>query len=314
MEVLMCGENPVGSLLGSADDTPYENGISVGDALDNISNSIAQKETSPSTHAYDVGDYLTYNGILYVVTSPITVGGVITPNTNVNAVKLVDISGGGGSGSGHTIVDDGGTAIGEKSNLQFKGVYVHNSGSNTIVEVAREISSSDFNNLSSAEKKGIIRTTDDNKTYVNGTNITPSTIDITSIATVETSPTTNSYATGTHLVYNGILYKVIAPISQGGTLTVGTNIQADTLQSQIDAVGIKKITVSATIPLSETIATATTGIAKNRIISIVPCDTATSYENITYRLKSDGNIFVALVQDYNESEVPMVYDFIVVYI
>ena len=47
------------------------------------------------------------------------------------------------------------------------------------------------------------------------------------IAPVEkTSTASQAYATGKQLIYNGVLYDVIAPISANDTLTVGTNIQA----------------------------------------------------------------------------------------
>lgn len=58
------------------------------------------------------------------------------------------------------------------------------------------------------------------------------------IATVETnaSSASKAYAAGDQLVFNDILYKVTAPISQGGTLTVGTNITpGDKVTSQIGA-------------------------------------------------------------------------------
>ena len=47
------------------------------------------------------------------------------------------------------------------------------------------------------------------------------------IAPVEkTSSASQAYATGKQLIYNGVLYDVIAPIASNDTLTVGTNIQA----------------------------------------------------------------------------------------
>lgn len=47
------------------------------------------------------------------------------------------------------------------------------------------------------------------------------------IAPVEkTSSASQAYATGKQLIYNGVLYDVIAPIAANDTLTVGTNIQA----------------------------------------------------------------------------------------
>lgn len=50
-----------------------------------------------------------------------------------------------------------------------------------------------------------------------------------SLATIETSPATKAHAVGEYVVYNGQLYKVIAAISQGETLTPGSNIAATTV-------------------------------------------------------------------------------------
>ena len=53
------------------------------------------------------------------------------------------------------------------------------------------------------------------------------------IAQVETSPTTHAYSVGQYLIYNGQLYKVTSSIANGGTLTVGTNITATTVMSEL---------------------------------------------------------------------------------
>lgn len=54
-----------------------------------------------------------------------------------------------------------------------------------------------------------------------------------SIASTETSPATATHATGTYLMYQNRLYKVIASISVGESLTVGTNIQATTVMAEL---------------------------------------------------------------------------------
>ena len=53
------------------------------------------------------------------------------------------------------------------------------------------------------------------------------------LAQVETSPTTHAYSSGDYLMYNYQLYKVTSSISVGGTLTVGTNITATTVMSEL---------------------------------------------------------------------------------
>lgn len=47
-----------------------------------------------------------------------------------------------------------------------------------------------------------------------------------SVATFETSQATSSHAVGEYILYQANLYKVIAPIDSGETLTVGSNIES----------------------------------------------------------------------------------------
>ena len=57
------------------------------------------------------------------------------------------------------------------------------------------------------------------------------------IATVETAVASKAYSEGEELYYNGLLYKAIAAIASGATLTVGTNINlADKVTDQIVSV------------------------------------------------------------------------------
>lgn len=51
--------------------------------------------------------------------------------------------------------------------------------------------------------------------------------------TESTSISSQAYAIGQFLVYNKLLYKVISPIAQGGTLTVGTNIQLTKVANEL---------------------------------------------------------------------------------
>jgi hypothetical protein len=48
------------------------------------------EETSTASKAYSEGEYLIYNGTLYRVTSSISSGGTLTPNTNITAVIVGD--------------------------------------------------------------------------------------------------------------------------------------------------------------------------------------------------------------------------------
>lgn len=55
----------------------------------------------------------------------------------------------------------------------------------------------------------------------------------TSIAPIEVSPTESSHNVGTHIMYGGIRYKVTSSISVGDTLTIGENIVAENVESNI---------------------------------------------------------------------------------
>jgi len=65
--------------------------------------------------------------------------------------------GGGGSG-GHTIVDEEGTSLTQRTDLQFNGAYLEDDSVNdaTKVNVVREMNMATFEQLSTAEKKGFI--------------------------------------------------------------------------------------------------------------------------------------------------------------
>lgn len=73
----------------------------------------------------------------------------------------IETGGGGGSG-GHTIVDDSGTALTQRTNLQFNGAYSEDNSTDdtTEVNVVREMSQAEFDQLTEAEKQGLIRITD----------------------------------------------------------------------------------------------------------------------------------------------------------
>jgi hypothetical protein len=53
------------------------------------------------------------------------------------------------------------------------------------------------------------------------------------IAPTEVSPTVNSYDVGDSLIYNGVRYKVKSSIAAGTTLTIGTNIEAETVAEDL---------------------------------------------------------------------------------
>ena len=79
---------------------------------------------------------------------------------SLNATIAFD-AGGGGSG-GHTILDDEGTSLTQRNDLQFKGAYSVDNSTDQITEVnvVREMTKAEFDLLTADEKVGIINVTD----------------------------------------------------------------------------------------------------------------------------------------------------------
>lgn len=74
----------------------------------------------------------------------------------------IETGGGGGGSGGHTIVDDSGTALTQRTNLQFNGAYSEDNSTDdtTEVNVVREMTKAEFDELTEAEKTGLINITD----------------------------------------------------------------------------------------------------------------------------------------------------------
>ena len=119
--------------------------------------------TAGSTYAKD--DCVLYNGVLYqCINNSGTTSGIFI-DADWTAIKAVDVGSGGGGGGGaggHTIVDDDGTSLTQRTNLQFKGAYSEDNSTDdtTEVNVIREMTKAEFDLLSAAEKKGLINITD----------------------------------------------------------------------------------------------------------------------------------------------------------
>ena len=154
-------------------------------------------EEYDSTSSYAVGDYCIYESVLYKCTAS-TTGSF--DNTKWTSVVVTDEMGsGGGGGAGHTIKDDGGNALTQRSNLQFKGVYSHDDPTNSasVVEVARSMTWAEYQLLSADEKKGLITITDRftaDAMFVNGVFIDTDNI-IQSSTSISTSADTTYTAT-----------------------------------------------------------------------------------------------------------------------
>lgn len=64
------------------------------------------------------------------------------------------------------------------------------------------------------------------------------------LAPVETGNTASkSYVVGEHLIWNGIYYVVTQAIAIGGSFVVGTNLQQDSVSSEIESLNKKRITL-----------------------------------------------------------------------
>ena len=92
-----------------------------------------------------------------------TTKGSITLNQSADATIALDAGGGGG---GHTILDDEGTSLTQRTELQFKGAYSTDNSTDQVTEVnvVREMTKAEFDLLSSDEKVGIINVTDEEDT------------------------------------------------------------------------------------------------------------------------------------------------------
>ena len=62
---------------------------------------------------------------------------------------------------GHKILNDSGTTLTQKDNLQFKGVYTQNNGDNTEVDICRTMTKAQMEALSGEALKGFIQTSDE---------------------------------------------------------------------------------------------------------------------------------------------------------
>ena len=79
--------------------------------------------------------------------------------------NVINIGGGAGgsSGGGHTILDNDGTSLTQRTELQFKGAYSEDNSTDGVTEVnvVRSMTRAEFDELTEAEKTGIINVTDE---------------------------------------------------------------------------------------------------------------------------------------------------------
>ena len=111
---------------------------------------------------------------------------------------------------------------------------------------------------------------------------------------VETSTTASkAYAVGDTLILNGVLYDVTASISQGGTITAGTNVVASNFDSKVKgSLGTKlSATVSGTALTFTDASILSTSVIDGPYIADVLIginEVSTGTNTITYTLEDDS--------------------------
>lgn len=157
------------------------------------------------------------------------------------------------SKSGHAILDKSATALVQRRYLRFLDAYASDDSTNGItnVEIMKTIQASDYDlaadgiyadeNNNIHFKKGTNNLKLKSQDVAYGSSTAKDAIDglnneVSCIAPIEsTSTASRAYAVGEQFYYNGILRTATAAISQGGTITVGTNCMvSDTVVEQLE--------------------------------------------------------------------------------
>lgn len=124
-------------------------------------NSLSADEKVGLIHITDESDVAPLADLPDVnLTSP-TNGQVLKYNSTSSKWENANESGGGSGG--HTIVDEDGTSLTQRTNLQFNGAYLEDNSTDdtTEVNVVRSMTRAEFDQLSANEKQGIIEITDE---------------------------------------------------------------------------------------------------------------------------------------------------------
>lgn len=151
---------------------------------------------------------------------------------------------------GHEIKNTSGTTLTQRDIMRFNGVYAHDtSGTTTTIDVVRSLTPSQLANLTGNAINGFQWVEDENDDlpltssmveYRNGQTVTDAldnSLQASVVAVVEVSPSLLAHSTGTYLMYEGLFYKVIAPIAVGDNLVVNTNISLTNVATEIGSGG-----------------------------------------------------------------------------
>lgn len=153
-----------------------------------------------------------------------------------NADEWVNANESGGGSGGHTILDEAGSSLTQRTNLQFDDAHVTDDSGNdtTNVEMIKVVTKTQLDNLG-ANTDGLYRTSDESGSYLTANNMqyrtgvsTKQVVDRIegNFANEENGATASQpYVVGEHIMRNDVMYRVKAAISQGDSFTVGTNIE-----------------------------------------------------------------------------------------
>jgi len=135
-----------GGGASSADDVTYDNSTS-GLSADNVQSAIDELAQGSGGSTVEVTQVQTTGTKIATITVDSVGTDLYAPN--------------GGAG-GHTIVDEEGASLTQRTNLQFNGVYLEDNSTDdtTEVNVVRSMKYADFQQLSADEQKGFIDVTD----------------------------------------------------------------------------------------------------------------------------------------------------------
>ena len=125
---------------------------------------LANEYSASST--YEVGDYVIYEDDLYKCITAVSVAEPFDSTKWTSCLVTDEMGSGSGGSGGHTILDNDGTSLTQRDEMQFVGAYSEDDSTNEItkVNIVREMTKAEFDLLSDDEKTGIIVTTDE-ETY-----------------------------------------------------------------------------------------------------------------------------------------------------
>lgn len=112
---------------------------------------------------YEVGDYVIYEDDLYKCISNVSTAEPFDSNKWTECLITDEMGSGSGGSGGHTILDNDGTALTQRDEMQFVGTYSEDDSTNEItkINIVREMTKAEFDLLSDDEKTGIINVIDE---------------------------------------------------------------------------------------------------------------------------------------------------------